>query len=81
MNANQSSGGTVVRLQHESEVLRDNPLGDPRIRDLYVYVPAGYDEGDVRLPSVYCLTGFTGRGQPHDPDASTSTARANRSPR
>jgi enterochelin esterase family protein len=63
MNANQSSGGTVVRLQHESEVLRDNPLGDPRIRDLYVYVPAGYDEGDVRLPSVYCLTGFTGRGK------------------
>ena len=63
MNANQSSRGTVKCLQHESEVLRDNPLGDPRIRDLYVYVPAGYSDGGKRFPSVYCLTGFTGRGK------------------
>src|SRR5829696_5015077 len=63
MNANQSSRGTVVAMQHESEVLRDNPLNDPRIRDLFVYVPAGYDAGDTRYPAVYCLTGFTGRGK------------------
>lgn len=53
---------TVERL--ESEVLRDNPLGDPATRDLYVYLPPGYDEDPSRrFPVVYCLIGFTGRGQ------------------
>ena len=63
MNANQSSRGTVVSVQHESEVLRGNPLGDPNFRDLFVYVPPGYDAGGERYPTVYCLTGFTGRGK------------------
>jgi len=63
MNANLTSRGTVISLQHESEVLRDNPLDDPRIRELFVYVPAGYGEGNAHFPSVYCLTGFTGRGK------------------
>ncbi len=45
-------------------MLRDNPLGDPHIRDLFVYLPPGYEEsGGKRYPSVYCLTGFTGRGK------------------
>ena len=27
-----------------SELLRDNPLGDPYERPLWVYVPPGYDD-------------------------------------
>lgn len=48
----------------ESEVLRGNRLNDPATRDLYVYLPPGYnDDAARRFPTVYCLTGFTGRGQ------------------
>ena len=55
--------GTVAHVRHESEVLKGNPLGDPHVRDLFVYLPPGYDESDERYPTVYCLTGFTGRGK------------------
>src|SRR5438309_303718 len=45
-----------------SEALRDNPLGDPHERPLWVYVPPGYDdEPDRRYPSVYMIQGFTGQ--------------------
>lgn len=45
-----------------SEVLRDNPLGDPHERPLWVYVPPGYDsEPDRRYPSVYMIQGLTGQ--------------------
>jgi S-formylglutathione hydrolase FrmB len=54
--------GTVKILNHTSQVLKDNPLGDPISRELYVYLPPGYD-GQKRFPVVYCLTGFTGRGK------------------
>ena len=30
----------------ESEALRDNRLGDPHERPLWVYTPPGYDEPD-----------------------------------
>ena len=55
--------GTVTNVRHESTVLKGNPLGDPHERDLFVYLPPGYEESDERYPTVYCLTGFTGRGQ------------------
>jgi S-formylglutathione hydrolase FrmB len=55
--------GTVVSTRHESTVLRGNAAGDPHIRDLHIYLPAGYDAGDERYPVVFCLTGFTGRGR------------------
>ncbi len=55
-------GRTVVE-SFESRVLRDNPLNDPATRELYLYLPPGYDlETERRFPVVYCLTGFTGRG-------------------
>ena len=57
------SRGTVVNVRHESSVLNGNPLGDPHVRDLFIYLPPGYDESGERFPTVYCLTGFTGRGQ------------------
>src|ERR671932_686058 len=46
----------------ESELLRGNPLGDPHLRPLWVYVPPGYDEdAERRYPSVYVLQGLTGQ--------------------
>lgn len=45
-----------------SELLRDNPLGDPSERRVPVYLPPGYDDTAARYPVVYLLTGFTGRG-------------------
>jgi hypothetical protein len=45
----------------ESEVLTDNPLGDPPVRPLWVYVPPGYDDSDERLPSIYVIQGLTGQ--------------------
>lgn len=50
-------------MKHESGVLKGNPLGDPFVRDVIVYTPPGYETGGERYPSVYCLTGFMGRGR------------------
>lgn len=48
----------------ESSLLRGNPLGDPSVRELFVYLPPSYDRDRARrFAVVYCLTGFTGRGQ------------------
>jgi S-formylglutathione hydrolase FrmB len=44
-----------------SELLKDNPLGDPHERPIWVYLPPGYDEEPGRrYPSVYVIQGFTG---------------------
>src|SRR2546422_546807 len=43
--------GRFDELEIESAVLRDNPLGDPHVRPLWVYVPPAYDaEPDRRFP-------------------------------
>jgi enterochelin esterase family protein len=46
----------------ESQALKGNPLGDPHIRQLPIYLPAGYQEGSQRYPVVYLLAGFTSSG-------------------
>src|ERR1700735_4588418 len=44
-----------------SELLRDNPLGDPYERPLLVYVPPGYDDDPGRrYPVVYGIQGYNG---------------------
>ena len=44
-----------------SELLRDNPLGDPSDRPLWVYLPPGYDaDADRRYPVVYVIQGYAG---------------------
>lgn len=62
MTTENQTQGTVVTLQHKSEILKNNPLGDKYIRDVIVYLPPDYDENKT-YPSVYVLTGFTGRGR------------------
>lgn len=54
--------GTVIIESVTSDVLRGNPLGDPFVRRVPVYLPPGYESGSTRYPAVYVLTGFTGRG-------------------
>ncbi|CAN5162935.1 alpha/beta hydrolase-fold protein [soil metagenome] len=62
MITNNRKQGTIKVLRHESEILKNNSLGDDYIRDLIVYLPPDYDE-NKSYPTVYCLTGFTGRGK------------------
>ncbi|SEC96842.1 Putative esterase [Amycolatopsis tolypomycina] len=52
--------GRLDRHTVTSALLRDNPLGDPHERPLWVYVPPGYDDGDERYPVVYVIQGYTG---------------------
>jgi S-formylglutathione hydrolase FrmB len=63
MTEQKAVQGSVVNVTHDSAILKGNPAGDPHVRDLWVYLPPGYEESDRRYPSVYCLTGFTGRGK------------------
>ena len=53
--------GTLNEHVITSELLRDNPLGDPYERPLWVYTPPGYAAGTGRrYPAVYVIQGFTG---------------------
>ena len=66
----QWQAGTVVVLEHDSKVLRDNPLGDPASRKVAVWLPPGYDEGATRArgkryPVLVDMVGFTGSGLSH----------------
>jgi S-formylglutathione hydrolase FrmB len=46
----------------ESELLADNPLGDPATRPLYVYRSPGVRDGSAEdVPAVYIIQGFTGQ--------------------
>jgi S-formylglutathione hydrolase FrmB len=54
--------GVLDRLVVESELLADNPLGDPARRPLYVYRPPGVELDHPRaLPTVYVIQGYTGQ--------------------
>jgi S-formylglutathione hydrolase FrmB len=54
--------GRFEEHAYESDTLRDNPLGDPHVRPLWVYVPPGYDEEtERRYPSIYVIQGLTGQ--------------------
>lgn len=52
--------GRFERLAIESELLRDNPLGDPARRPLYVYRSPGCSDAE-QVPSVYLLQGYSGQ--------------------
>jgi hypothetical protein len=63
--------GSLVVLEHTSKVLADNPLGDPHVRRLAVWLPPQYDAspgrsgGGPRFPVLCDLVGFTGSGLAH----------------
>src|SRR6266478_1172102 len=62
--------GTVVTLEHASSALKDNPLCDPHVRRLALWLPPQYDAGagrgrGRRFPVLFDLVGFTGSGLAH----------------
>jgi len=70
---NEPAPGTVARRDPtafagrvelpviDSALLRGNPLGDSHLREVPVYIPPDHTAGE-RLPVVFLLAGFTGRG-------------------
>lgn len=64
------ASGTLVVLEHTSRVLDGNPLDDPHVRRLAVWLPPQYDSAagrarGRRFPVLYDLVGFTGSGLAH----------------
>jgi S-formylglutathione hydrolase FrmB len=54
--------GRLDELEIDSELLRGNPLGDPHVRPLWVYLPPAYDaEPERRFPTIYLIQGMTGQ--------------------
>ena len=62
--------GRVVTLEHTSKVLADNPLGDPHVRTLDVWLPPQYDQAKgrgrgARFPWCSTSSSFTNTGRSH----------------
>jgi S-formylglutathione hydrolase FrmB len=62
--------GRVVTFEHTSRVLADNPLGDPHVRTVDVWLPPQYDQArgrglGRRFPVLFDLVGYTGSGHSH----------------
>ncbi len=51
----------IIIEEFRSQALEGNPLGDPAVRRVPVYLPAGYDPGR-RYPVLYLLSAFGSRG-------------------
>ena len=70
----KGTAGTLFVLEHTSKILQGNPLGDPHVRRLGVWLPPQYDQGITkhgrggpgqRFPVLWDLVGFTGSGLAH----------------
>ncbi|HHE32040.1 MAG TPA: esterase [Chlorobaculum parvum] len=61
MNHPEAKRPTVVFEPIESSMLKSNPLGDPSLRYVPVYLPPSYD-GVKRFPVIYLLSGFASTG-------------------
>ena len=54
--------GHIETLTVSSERLKNNPLGDPHVRQVPVYLPQGYD-ATKSYPVMYYLAAYTNSGQ------------------
>jgi enterochelin esterase-like enzyme len=54
--------GVLETRELQSVALESNPLADRARRDLRVYLPPGYAEGEQRYPVVYFLHSFSNSG-------------------
>ncbi len=53
----------IVTPLHESALLKSNPLRDPHVRKLVIYLPPSYDSNsNERYPVIYLLSSFLGFG-------------------
>jgi len=57
--------GRVVRLEHESQVLSENPWNDPSDRPLNVYLPPEYSESGEPYVTLWDLAAYTNSGPGH----------------
>jgi S-formylglutathione hydrolase FrmB len=63
LNRRNAKVGRVVIEEVRSRVLRGNPLRDPAVRKIPVYLPPSYYKNSTtQFPVVYCLAGFTSSG-------------------
>jgi hypothetical protein len=53
--------GRLDELVIESSALKDNALGDPSVRPLFVYSPPGHTDDGAPLPVIFLIQGFTGQ--------------------
>jgi len=54
--------GRFEETSFESRILQSNPLGDPHVRPLWIYVPPEYHEdARRRYASIYVIQGLTGQ--------------------
>lgn len=57
------SSSRIEQLTLESAILRDNPLNDPYVRTVTVYLPPGHDDLPVRgYPTIYLLSSHGSTG-------------------
>jgi len=57
--------GSLHTITIDSTALSGNMLGDPTSRQVVVYVPEGYEQGQDDYPLMVDLVGFTGSGFSH----------------
>lgn len=69
--------GQVLPFRHGSRALEGNPWGDPAERDVFVYMPPGYDPSR-RYPAVLLLAPFSGTGESMLARGLTDISMANR---
>ena len=56
--------GRIITHIHESTILRSNPLNDPYVREVIVYVPPNYSQSHSNgYPAAIGLSGFAGNGR------------------
>ncbi|QRK05651.1 alpha/beta hydrolase [Archangium violaceum] len=55
--------GVLETQEMHSPALESNPLGDPARRQLLVYLPPGYAQGNHRYPTAYFLNAFSASGK------------------
>jgi len=60
-----SPGGRVVKFQHLSEVLRNNPWEDPFQREVTVYLPHDYRDSGPPFIALWDLAAYTNSGPGH----------------
>ena len=74
--------GKVITHTHKSTILKSNPLKDPYVREVIIYLPPGYSESYSKgYVTVFGLAGFGGNGKTllnSDPLGENIEARMNR---
>ncbi len=62
----------IVYTKVEGSQFAGNLLGDPSERDLFAYLPPGYEESDRRYPTAYFLHAY---GTTAEPEVTPATER------